>query len=623
VPGLSEVRYKGYFYDNTRYFATDAEATLLRTSSTRTASNVLPSWQASTSLPLEGVSIWWGGYFIPDESGVWDFQLVSDDASFVWLGGSAVVDYLNGLSNALISLPGEHSPKTAQASIRLEKDKVYPLRIQYGNVGGTQATFQFSVKAPSFKNEWDANFQGLIWSSNYTNSEECLNYGISYTLAQQLGFGIFDIQGCKNNPAKTVVGTATPNFGYLGYSWLPSGLAEFEFSPPDVNQPIVQYLLGAKYSTSSCNESEWRVNSCKYSEIETFKNIAPNSFVSKGDVTLSSSTGSKRTYKNVQKFFVSTKEMQDFLKNKSLDKSRSLSFYIRAVFSSSVTEWSEGVWADPNKIWESVNNLESAETSKGSSSSSGNSPGNSKPATPTFSGVNFVGNKINIDVNLGSTLASRPDKVYLIAPKLGINLSNPLAGMISGTRATWSVEFDKLLLGQTIPIEIVGERAGIKSESLIGNYEIPAFLNAAKTTSVPAPPTSFTSKIIGSAALMTVESSTRDGAIATNGYFFAKSLGISKKDAIEGDLVGTRFVFEFTVKASMAGKRYPLTIFLTNEKGESKPLNATLSIPAAPKVPRLPTAIPTPKAPKTVICTRSNQTRAFEGTTCPPGWEKR
>jgi hypothetical protein len=62
---------------------------------------------------------------------------------------------------------------------------------------------------------------------------------------------------------------------------------------------------------------------------------------------------------------------------------------------------------------------------------------------------------------------------------------------------------------------------------------------------------------------------------------------------------------------------------LTNEVGESKPLNALLSVPAAGKVSNVPTSLPTPKVPQTVICARLNQTRAFEGTSCPPGWEKR
>lgn len=246
-----------------------------------------------------------------------------------------------------------------------------------------------------------------------------------------------------------------------------------------------------------------------------------------------------------------------------------------------------------------------------------------KPDKPTFKGVNFVGNKVNIEINLGSSAATRPDKVYLVAPKLGINLANPLAGVIVGSAATWSIDFDKLLAGTTLPLEVISERDGVRGEPLSGSYQVPALIEATRASSVPLAPKNFKSRIIGNSAVITVEATTKSGALATNGYVFGQSLGISKSEAIEGDVVGKKVILEVPIKSSMAGKRFPVTIYLTNQKGESKPLNAILSIPAAPKVPSLPTAFPTPKAPKTVICVRANQTRAFEGANCPPGWEKR
>jgi len=75
----------------------------------------------------------------------------------------------------------------------------------------------------------------------------------------------------------------------------------------------------------------------------------------------------------------------------------------------------------------------------------------------------------------------------------------------------------------------------------------------------------------------------------------------------------------------MLGKKYPVVIYFVNSKGESKPLNGTLAIPSPKKAPSIPRVIPSvPKTPpKTVICARANQTRAFDGEACPPGWEKR
>jgi hypothetical protein len=259
-----------------------------------------------------------------------------------------------------------------------------------------------------------------------------------------------------------------------------------------------------------------------------------------------------------------------------------------------------------------------ANNSSSGSGNQNNSTTPTKPATPSFSLVNFVGNKVNIAVNIGSSAATRPDKVYLVAPKLGITAANPLAGVISGSTATWSVDFDKVLSGTAIPLEVVGEKDGVKSEPLAGSYEAPALAIEAK--SVPAAPTNFKSRIVGSSALITATAKVKAGAIATGAYIYSKALGIPKSAAIEGDVAGTKVILEIPLQAKMAGKRYPVTIYLSNSKGESKPLEATLVIPAAPKTPTIPTAIPNPQPPQTILCVRGNQNRTFIGSKCPPGW---
>lgn len=245
-----------------------------------------------------------------------------------------------------------------------------------------------------------------------------------------------------------------------------------------------------------------------------------------------------------------------------------------------------------------------------------------KPDNPTFSGVNFVGNKINVSVNIGSG-TNRPDKVYLVAPKLGITSANPMAGSISGSTATWSLDFDKLLSGAVIPLEIVSERDGVKSDPVSGSYQAPTL--KPEVTSVPVAPSNFKSRIVGSTAVVTATAQNKVGAEATNAFLFGKSLGISKSSAIEGEVVGSSVVLEVPIRSSMAGKKFPVTIYLSNSKGESRPLNATLTIPAAPKKPKpqstpRPTAKPKPSVAETIICIRPGQTRPFAGTQCPPGW---
>jgi branched-chain amino acid transport system substrate-binding protein len=254
-----------------------------------------------------------------------------------------------------------------------------------------------------------------------------------------------------------------------------------------------------------------------------------------------------------------------------------------------------------------------------SASCSASSSTTTKPSTPTFSAVTFSGNKININVNLGSS-SNRPEKVYLVAPKLGFTSANPNQGTISGNSATWSLDLNSLLGGTAIPLEIVGEKDGVKSDSLIGTYQVPG---STKATSIPSAPTKYTSRIVGTSVLITVQVGTNAKNAPSEALLFSKSLGIAWPKTISGDIAGSKAIFEIPLKNSMAGKKYPLTIYLTNSIGESKPLNATLSIPAAPKKPTIPTALPQPKVPETVICVRANQTRTFTGTSCPTGWTKR
>ena len=259
------------------------------------------------------------------------------------------------------------------------------------------------------------------------------------------------------------------------------------------------------------------------------------------------------------------------------------------------------------------------------SSAMSNKPANverPKPSAPTFSGVNFVGNKLNINVNLGAGNSTKPEKVYLVAPLLGITAANPLPGTIFGNSAAWSIDLEKILAGTLIPLEIIGESNGVFSDPLSGSYQAPSVLSPIKAVKVPEPPQNFKSRIVGSSAVITVETTLRPGAIAERAFIFGKSLGIAKSQAIEGDLVGEKVILEVPLKTSMSGKKYPVTVFFSNDKGESKPLNATLSIPAAPKFVAPPTLLPTKKV-KATICVRSTQTRAFEGTACPPGWTKK
>jgi hypothetical protein len=241
---------------------------------------------------------------------------------------------------------------------------------------------------------------------------------------------------------------------------------------------------------------------------------------------------------------------------------------------------------------------------------------------PPFSLINIVGNKLNVSVNLGNAGSSRPDSVYLVAPKLGILDADKLFGKISGSKASWSIDFDKLLSGTAIPLKIVGVKNGVESDSVEQNFNAPAAANLISNKSVPLAPKNVKSRVVGTSAVITTESTIKAGALATSAYVFGAALGIPASQAILGEVIGTKVLFEVPLKASMAGKTFPFTVYLANEAGKSEPVQSKLTVPAAPKIPTGVIGIPSQtKAPKTIFCIKGSQTRTFAAKSCPPGWK--
>jgi len=262
-------------------------------------------------------------------------------------------------------------------------------------------------------------------------------------------------------------------------------------------------------------------------------------------------------------------------------------------------------------------------SSNGSTSGSSSTTKKTIVNKPSFSLINIVGNKLNVSVNLGSAGTSKPDSVYLVAPKLGILDSNKLFGKVSGSKASWSIDFDKLLSGTAIPLKVVGVKNGVESDPLEQDFNAPAVVEKLLTNKlVPVAPKNAKSRIVGTSALISAEATVKTGAIATQAYVFGPSIGLSKANAITGDIVGNKVLLEVPLKTSMAGKKLPVTIYLSNEVGDSQPIQTIIVVPSAPKIPSGTIKLPTQtKAPKTIFCVKGSQTRTFAAKSCPPGWK--
>ena len=259
-----------------------------------------------------------------------------------------------------------------------------------------------------------------------------------------------------------------------------------------------------------------------------------------------------------------------------------------------------------------------------SSSSATNSSTTKKIAVnrPTFSLINVVDNKLNLSVNIGNAGSTRPDTVYLVAPKLGILDSNRLFGNISGSKASWSIDFDKLLSGATIPLKVVGVKNGVESDPVEQNFNAPDVTKLVSNASVPLAPKNVKSRIVGTSAVITAESTFKENALATSAYVFGDALGVPSSQAILGDVIGTKVLFEVPLKSSMAGKTFSYTVYFQNEVGKSQPVQNKLVVPAAPKIPSGTFKIPSQNtAPRTIFCVKGSQTRTFAASKCPPGWK--
>lgn len=124
LPGLSGVRYLGYFNDDFNWFSTAAlhgDTNTLEQIDNFTSNDDSYTWE-------------WNGYFKPSTSEIYTFYTNSDDASYLWINNILVVN--NG---------GLHGGNEESGTISLIANTYYPMKVQFGeNGGGDFVTVNFS-----------------------------------------------------------------------------------------------------------------------------------------------------------------------------------------------------------------------------------------------------------------------------------------------------------------------------------------------------------------------------------------------------------------------------------------------------------------------------------------------
>ena len=172
-------------------------------------------------------------------------------------------------------------------------------------------------------------------------------------------------------------------------------------------------------------------------------------------------------------------------------------------------------------------------------------------------------------------------------------------------------------------MKIVSLKKGIESDSLEENFTFPGLSSVITNKAVPVAPKNITSRVIGTSGIVTAVATAKAGALAKSASLYGSSLGISPSKALEGEVIGTKVVFEIPIKSSMAGNTYSFTIYFENDAGKSAPVQGKISIPGLPKISTEGLTIPNGAVVgKTILCSKGSQARTFVAKSCPPGWKK-
>ena len=134
TPGLSGIKYNGYYSDSFTFFNTASQF------------SGFPQTYTSIVLGDEGsnYSYRFTGNFTPNATGNWSFRTASDDASHF------VITDSNGTSTTVVDNGGFHGIETVTGTYAATAGQVYSITIYFGEKdGGAGMTFSFAVPGSS------------------------------------------------------------------------------------------------------------------------------------------------------------------------------------------------------------------------------------------------------------------------------------------------------------------------------------------------------------------------------------------------------------------------------------------------------------------------------------------
>ena len=159
--GLYKTTYSGYHNENPAFFATATPTTFGANPATSVQTTVItePGTDDGSNFSCQ-----WLGYFKPTTTETYTFYLSSDDGSYLWIGANAQSGFTT--ANANINNGGAHGTQEVSGSVSLTAGVLYPIRIQFGEIGGGDV-MTFSHSTPTITKT--TNVTGKVFYNPSTN----------------------------------------------------------------------------------------------------------------------------------------------------------------------------------------------------------------------------------------------------------------------------------------------------------------------------------------------------------------------------------------------------------------------------------------------------------------------
>jgi len=276
--GLIWTSYNGYFNDDVKFFLSAITLTGAIGAYTGTSSDLTSlttatnsNWDGSDGTP-DNFSVQWLGYFLAPQTGTYTWATSSDDASFLWIGSTAIAGYTT--TNAVVKNGGAHAMTLRTGTASLNAGVYYPIRIQYGEAAGdnniqTYFTLPSDPTTPIYDGTGYYFNDGTLFNGSLSNPSSMVpaSIGFGYTLPINIkGIRLWldakdtttlilngtsvnqwnDKSGLGNNATPYGTSATNPTYSSTGFNNLPA--IQFTSTYPNDIQGFVTNSPAGTYS---------------------------------------------------------------------------------------------------------------------------------------------------------------------------------------------------------------------------------------------------------------------------------------------------------------------------------------------------------------------------------------